>query len=173
VPVDFAPPPGRVEKVPERPRDANAWIDGEWIRRRGRWYWLVGRWVKTPVGWTYSPWVVVRSVDGTVFYAPSIWKDASGSAMHAPPALAYATASGQAVFSAEGEAESTGRNLETAPAPPIVPPPSSQATATANRPFEGTFDAGFFAEGGLGSFEIPGELPVDGGLDGGDAGAPP
>jgi hypothetical protein len=93
--------------------------------------------------------------------------------MRAPPALAYASASGQAVFSPEGEAESTGRNLETAPAPPIVPPPSAQAAATADAPFEGTFDAGFFAEGGLGSFDIPGDVSIDGGVEGGDAGGAP
>jgi hypothetical protein len=161
VPVDFGPPPGRVEKIPKRPDRADAWIDGEWIHRRGRWYWLVGRWVTTPAGWTFSPWVVVRSVDGSVFYAPSIWKDAIGRAMHAPAALAYASASGEAVFDAEGDSESTGRNLQTAPAPPIAPPPSAQAGAPPTPPFQGTFDAGFFADGGLGNFDTTEDASAD------------
>jgi hypothetical protein len=127
VPVDFAPPPGRVETIPKRPPGASAWVDGEWIRRRARWYWLVGRWVNAPPGWTLSPWVTVRAQDGTLYYAPSVWKDAGGRAMHAPPPLALATASGAAVVTPEGEIESTGRNLETAPAPPITPPPLAAA----------------------------------------------
>ncbi|MGD0676930.1 MAG: hypothetical protein ABSC94_16065 [Polyangiaceae bacterium] len=135
--IDFAPPPGRVEQVPRRPHGANAWVDGEWIRRRARWYWLVGRWVAVPPGWTYSPWVVVRALDGTVFYAPSLWKDASGRATDAPSPLAFATASAQAVAGPEGNVEPTGRNLRTAPAPPVLqtsgppaaPPASAQTSA--------------------------------------------
>jgi hypothetical protein len=129
--VDFGPPPGRVEVVPKRPPGADAWIDGEWIRRHDRWYWLVGRWVKTPPGWSFSPWVFVRAVDGTPYYAPSVWKDQAGNAAPAPAALAYATASAEAVFNPENELENTGRNLKTAPAPPIVPsavPERSDAT---------------------------------------------
>ncbi len=141
--VDFGPPPGRVETIPKRPPGASAWVDGEWIRRRGRWYWLVGRWVNTPPGWTYSPWVTVRAPDGTVYYAPSIWKDAEGRAMHAPPPLALATASGAAVLTPEGDLESTGRNLETAPAPPIVPPPLTAVDGGAGD----AGDAGFEDDG--------------------------
>jgi hypothetical protein len=137
IPIDFDPPPGRVEQVPPRPHGADAWVDGEWIRRRGRWYWLVGRWVATPRGWTYSPWVIVRAVDGTVFYAPSMWKDSSGTAMHAPEPLAFATASGAAIYSPEGEVEATGRDLQTAPAPPIAPPASALAAAPAGPPDAG------------------------------------
>ncbi len=111
--------------MPKRPPHATAWVDGEWILRHGRWYWLVGRWVATPPGWTYAPWVFVRSNDGTGYYAPSVWKDARGEAMHAPAALAYATSSGEAVVDAEGNPVPTGRNLETAPGPPIAPSPSS------------------------------------------------
>jgi hypothetical protein len=114
--IDLAPPPGRVEAVPPRPDGADAWVDGEWILRHGRWYWLLGRWVKVPTGVTYSPWVVVRSTDGAAFYAPSVWRDASGSVVAAPPALVYATASGGAVLSPAGDLEDTGRAIKTAPA---------------------------------------------------------
>jgi hypothetical protein len=119
--VDFGPPPGRVEVAPKRPALANAWVDGEWIRRHGRWYWLLGRWVQTPTGAVYAPWVVVRAVDGTPFYAPSRWQNAKGVPIPPPPALAYATANGQAVFNAEGEAEQTGRSVKTLPEPRVSP----------------------------------------------------
>jgi hypothetical protein len=85
--------------------------------------------VKTPPRWTFSPWVFVRAVDGTPFYAPSVWKDPSGNASPAPAALAYATASAEAVFTPENEVQETGRNLKTAPAPPIAPSAESAGTA--------------------------------------------
>jgi hypothetical protein len=114
-PVEAAPPPGRAEYIPKQPPGANAWVDGEWILRHGRWYWLLGRWVKSPPGARYSPWVVVRAVDGTLFHAPSIWVDAHGSSMAAPAPIAYATANGEAVVDAEGEVSNTGRNIQSVP----------------------------------------------------------
>jgi hypothetical protein len=116
-PVETVPPPGRVEAIPKRPAAADAWIDGEWILKHGRWYWLMGRWVKTPPGATYSPWVVVRATDGTPFYAPSVWRDATGVALPPPPALALAKPSGEAVVGAGGDPEETGRSIEEAPQP--------------------------------------------------------
>ena len=116
VAIALPPPPGRIEAIPKRPPTASAWIDGEWLLQHGRWYWLLGRWVKVPAGATYSPWVVVRAADGTTFYAASTWRDATGAPLPGPPALATATASGEAVVSAEGDTEDTGRNIKTAPA---------------------------------------------------------
>jgi hypothetical protein len=113
--VDTSPPPGRIERIPKRPVGADAWIDGEWIRQHGRWYWLLGRWVKVPPGARYSPWVSVRSADGAVFFAPSVWVDAKHSAIPEPPPLALATANGEAVYDPEGQVQPTGRNLSTAP----------------------------------------------------------
>jgi hypothetical protein len=113
--IDVGPPPGRVESIPKQPAGADAWVDGEWIHRHGRWYWLLGRWVKTPEGATYSPWVVVRASDGTPFYAPSVWRDAKGAVMPDPPGLAFASAKGTAVTSPEGNPETTGRAIQTAP----------------------------------------------------------
>lgn len=132
--VDFGPPPGRVEIVPKRPPGADAWVDGEWIRRHGRWYWLVGRWVKTPPHWSFSPWVFVRGADGAPFYAPSMWKDPAGNASPAPAAIVYATASAEAVFDPQNEVEKTGRNLKTAPAPPIVPSAESRGASPPTEP---------------------------------------
>ncbi len=113
--VDASPPPGRGEDVPARPTAADTWIDGEWISRHDRWYWLLGRWVARPAGALYTPWVVVRAVDGTLYYAAGHWVDAKGASLPDPPALAFATASGAAVFDAEGETEETGRNIKTRP----------------------------------------------------------
>jgi hypothetical protein len=121
--VATTPPPGRVEVVPPRPDGADAWVDGEWILRHGRWYWLLGRWVKTPDGATYSPWVVVRAVDGTPFYAPSIWRDVHGAPLSPPAAVAAATASGEVVVDPAGDVEETGRNLLTAPTSAARPAP--------------------------------------------------
>jgi hypothetical protein len=117
-PIETAPPPGRVERIPDQPQGADAWVDGEWALRDGRWYWLLGRWVRAPRGATYSPWAVVRASDGTLFYAPSTWHDESGAAIAAPPALAFATAAGGAVVSPVGDPEDTGRVIETAPPAP-------------------------------------------------------
>jgi hypothetical protein len=122
--IPLGPPPGRIEVVPRRPARADAWVDGEWVLRHGRWYWLLGRWVQTPVGARYAPWVVVRASDGTPFYAPSFWQDAKGMALPPPPGLEYAKGNGQAVFDPEGEAEPTGRNVETIP-PPAGPSDTS------------------------------------------------
>jgi hypothetical protein len=119
--VEAGPPPGRVESIPKQPPQADAWVDGEWILRHGRWYWLLGRWVKAPPGARYAPWVVVRASDGTLFYAPGVWVDSRGSAMTPPAAIVYATANGQAVFDPEGERSNTGRNVQTAPGPRVAP----------------------------------------------------
>jgi hypothetical protein len=113
--LEFAPPPGRVEKVPPKPPQADAWIDGEWLLRRRRWYWRLGYWVKTPPGATFSPWVVVRASDGILWYAEGGWHDRRGMSIVPPPALAAATASNEAVVDPEGRTEDTGRNIKTAP----------------------------------------------------------
>jgi hypothetical protein len=132
--VDQGPPPGRVESIPKQPAGADAWVDGEWILRHGRWYWLLGRWVKTPEGATYSPWVVVRASDGTPFYAPSVWRDAKGAVMPDPPGLAFARANGGAVTSPAGDPEDTGRVIKTAPPAPSraegAQPPNESPRAT-------------------------------------------
>jgi hypothetical protein len=114
-PIEMAPPPGRVELVPSQPQGADAWVDGEWVLRHGRWYWLLGRWVRTPKGATYSPWVLVRASDGTPFYAASVWRDASGMVIEPPSAVAFAMASGGSVLTPEGDPDVAGRNIKTLP----------------------------------------------------------
>jgi hypothetical protein len=139
--VDFGPPPGRVELIPPRPPNADAWIDGEWVRRHGRWYWLVGRWVKTPPNATYSPWVLVRAEDGTPFYAPSVWKNAKGVPIPPPPALLLARASGEAIVDADNDVEPTGRNLNALPASRSYPPSPKSEAPTADTSEESQDDS--------------------------------
>jgi hypothetical protein len=117
--------------VPERPAGADAWVDGEWVLRHGRWYWLLGRWVKTPADATYSPWVVVRATDGTPYYAPSIWRGGDGGVIASPAPMAFARASGEAVMSPEGDVEDTGRVLQAAPSSRPRPP---EAAPTGSAP---------------------------------------
>jgi hypothetical protein len=109
VEVDRAPPPARVEVLPARPSSrAAAWIDGEWIWRRGRWAWRPGRWVNPPVGQRFSPWVFVRASDGTLWYAPGVWRDASGAPVDSPPPLATAEVESGEVVDADGVIVTTG-----------------------------------------------------------------
>jgi len=105
--VTLEPPPARAENVPARPAGAVVWIDGEWLWHRHRWQWVRGRWVLPPAGATYSPWCTVRSADGTLYFAPSAWRDASGKTVAAPKAIAVAGVESGAVVDAEGDPERT------------------------------------------------------------------
>jgi hypothetical protein len=92
--VDLAPPPARVELIPDRPAGDAAkgavWIDGEWSWRGRKWSWKSGRWVVPPMGAAYSPWTSVRGTKGEFFYAPGTWRDGKGVTVTEPPALAVA-----------------------------------------------------------------------------------
>jgi hypothetical protein len=114
-PVDQLPPPARVEVVPERPGELAVWVDGQWLWRRARWAWLSGRWVKPPPDAAYSPWFVVRGTDGQLWYAPGVWRDAHGTAIESPPALAVASVEAGAVVDADGTTETTGPILHDPP----------------------------------------------------------
>jgi hypothetical protein len=107
VAVAVEPPPARAERVPARPPGDVKWIDGEWTWRRRRWAWVPGRWVAPPPGVTYSPWCTVRASDGTLYYAPAVWRDAKGNAVTAPQPLATATVEAGVVVDPEGNAERT------------------------------------------------------------------
>jgi hypothetical protein len=109
--VDQPPPPARVEILPARPDESVVWIDGEWTWRRGRWAWMPGRWVVPPKGAKYSAWTFVRGSDGELWYAPGVWRDATGAALAPPPAQAVASVEGGDVVSADGSASSTGPTL--------------------------------------------------------------
>lgn len=117
VEVTRLPPPARVEVLPERPSSSSVWIDGEWTWRRGRWAWRPGRWVEAPPGLAFSPWVFVRSPDGTLWYAPGVWRDRSGGPVDGPPPLAMATVEAGEVINADGTTEVTGPTRSETPRP--------------------------------------------------------
>jgi hypothetical protein len=108
VEVSRPPPPARVESVPPRPDATAVWLDGEWTWRRGRWAWLIGRWVDPPSGAKFSPWVFVRGLDGTLYYAPGLWRDAKGDPADPPTALARAQVEANIIVDADGVVEPTG-----------------------------------------------------------------
>jgi hypothetical protein len=111
VEVSRPPPPARVEAVPARPSPKAVWLDGEWAWRRGRWAWLIGRWVEPLPEAAYSPWVFVRGLDGSLYYAPGTWRDAKGDPIDPPTALALGQVESNIVVDADGTVEPTGPTL--------------------------------------------------------------
>jgi len=106
--VAHEPPPGRVEHAPPKPAgEGVVWIDGEWSWHGRRWTWTPGRWVSPAAGTTYSPWTTVRGPDGTLYFAPSVWRDAKGAVTEPPKALAVAVVDSGTVVDAEGDMERT------------------------------------------------------------------
>jgi hypothetical protein len=87
---------------------------------------MPGRWVVQAPGTTFSPWVFVTSPDATLWYAPGVWRDATGKGVEAPQALSVATVEGSEVVNADGTTETTGPTLRPgrvrAPPPPPSPP---------------------------------------------------
>ena len=108
-PVQYPPPPARVEFVPKRPTHRAVWIDGEWVWQGRRWSWRTGRWVVPPAGAGFSPWTMVRGEDGTTYYAGGTWRDAHGRILTAPTALALAKANSGEIDEPGGEVEQTTR----------------------------------------------------------------
>ncbi len=109
--VPVPPPPARVETVPDMPVSGALWIDGEWAWRGRKWAWKSGYWAPAAAGAAYSPWQVIRNEAGTLFFAPGTWRDAKGAPIAPPAPLALGSAHSQGVVDAEGEIETTGRNL--------------------------------------------------------------
>jgi hypothetical protein len=72
---------------------------------------MPGRWVIEAPDTAFSPWVFVRGPDGTLWYAPGVWRDAKGNAIDAPTALAVATVQAGEVVTADGTVETTGPTL--------------------------------------------------------------
>jgi hypothetical protein len=94
VPVPYTPRPPPVEIVPLRPASAKGlvWADGSWQWGGDRYRWDPGSWVAPPPGAKRARWVVVRRAgDGQLFFAPSSWRDASGTTIAPPTPLARAS----------------------------------------------------------------------------------
>jgi hypothetical protein len=93
------------------------WLDGEWVWRRGRWAWLIGRWVDPPPEAAFSPWVFVRGLDGSLYYAPGTWRDPKGDPLDTPAVLVRAKVESNVVVDADGTVEPTGPTLLDRPRP--------------------------------------------------------
>jgi hypothetical protein len=114
--VGSPPPPARVEFVPARPRAGAVWTDGEWLWQGRGWSWQSGRWVEPPAGCAFSPWTTTWGDDGSVYYAPGVWRDAEGHPVAAPASLATAKPGAGPVLDPAGEQETTGEiHQDTAP----------------------------------------------------------
>lgn len=91
VEVPNAPRVPQVEVLPERPAGGAVWVDGSWTWDGERYRWRSGAWVIPPPGARLSPWAIVRRKgDGQLFFAPAVWRDAKGTPIAAPEALARA-----------------------------------------------------------------------------------
>jgi hypothetical protein len=123
VPVQYPPPPARVEFVPPRPAGASVWVDGEWVWMSRRWSWHSGRWVVPPPEARFSPWAAVWAADGTLYYANGAWRDANDRQVAEPPPLATGRAGMGQIIDPEGEQETTGKIHE--PRKPKLPPPDA------------------------------------------------
>lgn len=112
-PVEYPPPPAKVESVPPRPEGNVVWVDGEWAYRNRKWRWRRGRWVALPPGknLAFAPWTTVRDGEGRLFYAGGKWLDESGKAADDLPAVLEAPASRTLVVNEYGEDEDIGRDL--------------------------------------------------------------
>jgi hypothetical protein len=103
--------------------------------RPRRWAWTLGYWVVLPPQASYAPWAFTRAADGTMYYAPGSWRDASGKVLERPAALVTATADSVAIIDPEGNTEVTGRTMRSAPSATAsaapLPPPSASASPAA------------------------------------------
>lgn len=119
VPVPHPPPPGRVEFVPDSPREGAVWVAGEWTYRFRRWSWVHGGWVLPPAGAAgHAPWTLKRDARGELWFAPGAWRDPRGGVVDAPEVLATGRARDRAVIEEDGTPQQVGPN---AAAPPPLP----------------------------------------------------
>lgn len=83
--VPYAPPPARIEFIPDRPKDDRAvWIDGEWSWQGRRWAWKHGRWVVPPPNTGFAPWTTARGAMGTLYFASGAFRDSHGAEVPEP-----------------------------------------------------------------------------------------
>ncbi len=109
--VPAPPPPPLVENVPEQPAKEAVWVDGEWRYSARQWRWNYGYWVVPVSGHAFSPPVEVRGADGTLYYAPGIWRNGLGEAVEDPEPLARGRSQGgNSIMNPSGERENVGRS---------------------------------------------------------------
>ncbi|WP_394842630.1 YXWGXW repeat-containing protein [Pendulispora brunnea] len=109
--VPYPPPPAHTERVPDSPAKGAVWLDGEWVWDGRRWSWRQGRWVMAPSDAKFSPWTAVRGHDGTLYFAPGVWKDARGKIIADPKPLLGARTGSSPIVGPEGEPFPTGATI--------------------------------------------------------------
>lgn len=79
--VDQPPPSPRAQVIPAAPSVGAVWVDGEWVPLDGSWSWQPGGWVTPPPG----AWLALSEVrwqnDGTLRYAPGLFRLPDGSSV--------------------------------------------------------------------------------------------
>lgn len=86
VEVPYAPPPGNIELVPERPQPGAVYVDGQWSGfARDLWSWDLGGWVVPPSGAKFTRWAVQRAADGRLYFAAPTWYGCDGGTLAEPP----------------------------------------------------------------------------------------
>ena len=77
MPVEFPPPPAKVEATGSAPRPECAWQDGHWSWIGRRWEWVDGAWVVPPTGCYYAHEVIMVWVSsdrgGVLYYGRPRW----------------------------------------------------------------------------------------------------
>ena len=83
VPVEFPPPPAKVEETGVAPSPDCAWQDGHWSWLGRRWEWVEGAWVVPPSGCYYANEVIMVWVSsdsgGVLYYGKPQWYRRKGS----------------------------------------------------------------------------------------------
>jgi hypothetical protein len=88
--VPYPPPSAMAEIVPPQPDSDAVWVDGGWLWRSKYWIWDKGGWVVPPAGARFSRWAAVYRTDGSLLFAPGVWRDDRGRRLPPPKVIAPA-----------------------------------------------------------------------------------
>jgi hypothetical protein len=83
--VPYPPPPAHVEVVPEKKKDGDVWIDGQWDWDGADWQWTEGSWMTPPPNAYFTPWKAERKKDGRLFFASAAWRAPDGKPLMIRP----------------------------------------------------------------------------------------
>jgi len=77
VPVDFPPPPAKIEEIPlsHRAKNGCVWRDGFWDWTGRSWEWQEGRAVLVPAGCRFAQPKLEWTTDSLSFYRPAWYPD--------------------------------------------------------------------------------------------------
>lgn len=89
--VDTAPPPAKIETIPEPPATECAWLDGRWEWTGSAWEWRPGTWVRLEGSFGACHYAVPEALwaptsgTGLLFYLPGRWYRQDGTPCGEPP----------------------------------------------------------------------------------------